>query len=279
MTAPAKLTLSLRITGRTPDGYHTIEAEMVTVDLCDELEIDPAGDGLEIVGALPGGSPLADLGRNEDNLVTRALRLAGRRAGVRLRKRIPPRAGLGGGSADAGAVLRWAGGVDPADSAVLGADVPFCLVGGRVRVGGIGERLEPLPHVDQDFVLLLPPLGVDTGACYRAWDALADEGPQPRRPEGSRNDLEAAALAVTPELARWRDALAERTGRRPQLAGSGATWFVEGSPSELDLDESDLVLRVGRSSAPLVPVTTVGPLSATDRVGTSASGVARSIET
>jgi 4-diphosphocytidyl-2-C-methyl-D-erythritol kinase len=102
--------------------------------------------------------------------------------------------------------------------------VPFCVVGGRARVRGVGEVVEPLPLEPRTFTLLVPPLAVDTAAVYRAWDRLGG----PSAPEGSVNDLEAAALAVVPELAAWREALARASGRRPQLAGSGGTWFVEG---------------------------------------------------
>ncbi len=217
IVAPAKLTLSLRVTGVRADGYHLIDAEMVTLDLHDVLEIDPRGDGFRLVG---GGD---DVPADGDNLVVRALGLTGRRAGLTLHKHIPSQAGLGGGSADAGAVLRWAGYDDLEAASRLGADVPFCISGGRARVRGIGEQLEPLPHVDRTLTLLLPPLSCPTPAVFRAWDELG--GPTN---DESPNDLEAAALAVVPELARWRDEFAELTGRRPTMAGSGATWFVEG---------------------------------------------------
>lgn len=215
--APAKLTVSLRITGVRPDGFHLIDAEMVSIDLCDELRF-AAGDGLEVIGATGLAVPADD-----DNLVRRALRLAGRTAHVTLTKRIPAGAGLGGGSADAAAVLRWAGIDDSERAATLGADVPFCVRGGRARVTGIGEVLEPLGHVDRTFTLVTPPFGCSTPAVYRAWDELggpAGDGP---------NDLEAAALVVAPELGEWRDRLAAATGRTPVLAGSGSTWFVDGS--------------------------------------------------
>ncbi|MFN2506825.1 MAG: 4-(cytidine 5'-diphospho)-2-C-methyl-D-erythritol kinase [Acidimicrobiales bacterium] len=214
--APAKLTLSLRVTGVRPDGYHLLDAEMVTLDLADELEFGD-GDGIEVVGPAAAGVP-----DGSDNLVARALGAVGRRAHVRLRKHIPAGAGLGGGSADAAAVLRWAGRADPQLAAGLGADVPFCLVGGRARVRGVGEVVEPLPPEARTFTLLVPPVAVPTPAVYRMWDALG--GPAG---EGG-NDLEAAALAVEPALARWRDILGEETGRTPRLAGSGGTWFVEG---------------------------------------------------
>jgi 4-diphosphocytidyl-2-C-methyl-D-erythritol kinase len=215
--APAKVTLSLRITGRRDDGYHLIDAEMVTVDLHDELELRD-GDGLEIVGES------TDLSGGTENLVARALALVGRRANVRLHKRIPPGAGLGGGSSDAAAVLRWAGALDPAQAMTIGADVPFCVTGGRARVQGIGELIEPLPFVDGALTLLTPRFGCSTVEVYRRWDELGG----PTAPDGG-NDLELAALDRYPALVEPRDELRDATGREPRLAGSGSTWFVEGA--------------------------------------------------
>ena len=217
VVAPAKLTVSLQITGVRPDGLHLIDAEMVSLDLADEL-VFTDGDGLEVIGA--SGLPVP---ADDDNLVRRALRLVGRTAHVRLTKAIPAGAGLGGGSADAAAVLRWAGVHDLALAARLGADVPFCLLGGRARVTGIGEVLEPLAVVAKTFTLVTPPFGCSTPAVYRAWDDLGG-------PTGvGANDLELAALVVEPRLAQWRDQLAEATGQVPVLAGSGSTWFVTGA--------------------------------------------------
>lgn len=196
---------------------HLIDAEMVSLDLADEL-VFTDGDGLEVIGA--SGLPVP---ADDDNLVRRALRLVGRTAHVRLTKAIPAGAGLGGGSADAAAVLRWAGVHDLALAARLGADVPFCLLGGRARVTGIGEVLEPLAVVAKTFTLVTPPFGCSTPAVYRAWDDLGG-------PTGvGANDLELAALVVEPRLAQWRDQLAEATGQVPVLAGSGSTWFVTGA--------------------------------------------------
>ncbi len=218
--APAKLTLSLRITGVRDDGYHVLDAEMVTVDLADRLTFGD-GDSLEVFGATGAEVPVDD-----GNLVRRALVAVGRQAAVRLYKRIPAGAGLGGGSADAAAVLRWAGCTDLTVAAGLGADVPFCLGGGRARVRGIGDRLEPLPFsplAGRRYTLLTPPLAVSTAEVYQAWDRL--EGPRGDAP----NDLTTAALTVEPALAPWRDRLREATGVEPVLAGSGSTWFVPGS--------------------------------------------------
>jgi 4-diphosphocytidyl-2-C-methyl-D-erythritol kinase len=232
--APAKLTLSLRITGRRDDGYHLIDAEMVSLDLADTVELtvdddatpSAGGRSVEVLDAMTGEA--IDVGPPEQNLAIRALRLLDRVAAVRVLKRIPAGAGLGGGSSDAAAILRWGGLTDLGAAARLGADVPFCLVGGRARVGGIGEVIEPLPFEPRELTLLTPPFGCSTVAVYQAWDRMG--GPTSAGPTSSGpNDLESAALAVEPRLAEWRDQLADATGRAPRLAGSGSTWFVEGA--------------------------------------------------
>jgi 4-diphosphocytidyl-2-C-methyl-D-erythritol kinase len=224
LRAHAKLTLDLRITGVRSDGYHLIDAEMVSLDLHDVVTVTPGGTGLSVSGPFADGVPVDDR-----NLAARALLLAPDRphAAVHVDKRIPHGGGLGGGSTDAAAVLRWAGvGTSPPELeqvSRLGADIPFCLVGGRARVRGIGEDVEPLPHVARTVTLVIPPLAVSTPAAYRAWDDLG--GPTADGP----NDLEPAALAVEPALRWWRDAIADRVGTTPVLAGSGATWFVDGA--------------------------------------------------
>lgn len=216
LLAPAKLTVSLRIIGVRDDGYHLLDAEMVSLDLADELTF-ASGSGLAVVG----GSP--DVPVDDDNLVSRALAAVGRQAQVTLTKRIPAGAGLGGGSSDAAAVLRWAGVEDLSVASKLGADVPFCVHGGRAQVGGTGELLTPLPFEPRVFTLVTPPFGCSTPAVYRAWDDLGG-------PVGDNgNDLEPAAVRVEPRLAAWRDQLGDATGMTPVLAGSGSTWFVEGA--------------------------------------------------
>ena len=221
LRAPAKLTLRLRITGVRPDGYHTIDADMVTLDWHDTLTITPRlgcdTPVLTASGPFAIGVPL-----DESNLVVKALRMVGRVADIHLDKQIPHGGGLGGGSADAAAVLRWAGHSDVVAAASLGADVSFCLVGGRARVRGIGEIVDSQPIEPFDVTLVVPPLAVSTPAAYRAWDALG--GPRADGP----NDLEPAALRVEPQLALWRDRIREVVGEPPTLAGSGATWFVRG---------------------------------------------------
>ena len=247
--APAKLTLSLRVTGVRPDGYHLIDAEMTTLDLHDRLairelvDVDPGRDG-RVTFSGPFAAGLVD---DDRNLVRRALRYAGRRADVMLEKNIPHGGGLGGGSADAAAVLRWArisgenvsGDGFSNDLAMkLGADVPFCLAGGRARVSGIGEIIEPVAHRPNVVILVVPPFSVSTPAVYRAWDELG--GPTSEGP----NDLEPAALVVEPRLVIWRDAIREITGRAPVLAGSGATWFVPANVSQ-DVNVDGREIREG----------------------------------
>ncbi len=239
LRAHAKLTLELRITGVRDDGYHLIDAEMVSLDLHDLITVSPGRPGLTASGPFADGIPLDD-----SNLVARAL-LAG------------------GGSTDAATVMRWAGfATTPPDlqrASQLSADIPFCLVGGRARVRGIGEVIEPLPHVDRIVTLVIPPLRVSTPAAYRAWDALGAptaDGP---------NDLEPAALVVEPELRRWRDLIGDRLGVAPVLAGSGATWFTDGERANAlgELIDEGARVVVART-VPMEVATNLIPLDATD---------------
>jgi len=260
LRAHAKLTLGLRITGVRADGYHLIDAEMVSLDLHDVVTVTPGGTGMSVSGPFAEGIPL-----DERNLAVRALLLAPNspNAAIHIDKRIPHGGGLGGGSTDAATVLRWAG-VGTATAELeqvsrLGADIPFCLVGGRARVRGIGETVEPLPHEERTVTLVIPPLAVSTPAAYRAWDALG--GPTADGP----NDLEPAALVVEPALGWWREAIAERVGRRPVLAGSGATWFTDGERANAlaDLVDEGAHVVVART----VPMNVAADPGHTDGVG------------
>jgi 4-diphosphocytidyl-2-C-methyl-D-erythritol kinase len=230
LRAPAKLTWFLEITGRRADGMHELRAEMLSVDFCDRLEIEEDGDFLHLEG------PYSNVVPHEDNLVSRALRLVNRRAGVTLHKFIPPGGGLGGGSSDAGALLRWAGGVSHDDALTLGGDVPFCQVGGRALVEGVGERVSELPFERRDVTLILLSFGVNTAQCYQAFDELVAAGDAPT----GRNHLEAASRRVEPRLAETMDWLSATLGDRVHLAGSGSTLFVEGH-LETDVDSWDVM--------------------------------------
>lgn len=218
LEAPAKLTLSLRVTGVRADGYHTIDAEMVALDLADIVRITPS-DTISISshGPFAHGVPT-----DETNLVHKALTKLQRTATVELEKNIPHGGGLGGGSTDAAAIFRWANFLQPVEAAQLGADIAFSLFGGRAHVSGIGEVIEPLPFVEMPLTLFVPPVHVSTPLVYKTWDQLGG-------PSGELdNDLEPAALAAIPELATWRNQIEDAFGVRPHLAGSGATWFAHG---------------------------------------------------
>jgi 4-diphosphocytidyl-2-C-methyl-D-erythritol kinase len=224
LTAPAKLTLSLRITGLLDGGMHTLDAEMVTLDFHDTLAVTGLARSPDPSRSTVVFEETDDVINPTDNLVTQALVLAQRTARVVVTKRIPAGAGLGGGSADAAAILRWAGFHDQREAARrLGADVAFCLVGGRAQVTGFGDLVEPRPFQAVQVTLATPPVRCATSAVFQAWDRLG--GPQ----GPGMNDLELAALAVAPELAAWREALGDDTGEQPHLAGSGSTWFVYGA--------------------------------------------------
>lgn len=218
LEAPAKLTLTLTITGVREDGYHLIDADMVALSLADTVRIDDsATTQITVSGPYAHGIPT-----DESNLVHRALALVNRTAHVHIEKNIPHGGGLGGGSTDAAAILRWAHSSDPTRAAALGADVPFSLTGGRARVTGIGDVVTALPHEALDLTLFIPPLHVPTPLVYATWDSLGG----PRGDMG--NDLEPAALAAVPELADWRGLIEHTYGVQPRLAGSGATWFALG---------------------------------------------------
>jgi 4-diphosphocytidyl-2-C-methyl-D-erythritol kinase len=213
--APAKVTLSLAVTGVREDGYHLLHSEMVTVDFGDDLRL-AWGDALHL-------SPSWGISTGPENLIRRALDLTGRKADVSVTKRIPPGAGLGGGSADAGAILRWAGGVSDDVAATLGADVAFCQRGGRAMVTGIGDIVTPLAFVPQDLTLFLLDASVNTAECYRAYDDLVARGVV----MSGKNHLEVAARMVEPKVGFLLDDLRRRYGSAT-LAGSGSTCFVNG---------------------------------------------------
>jgi 4-diphosphocytidyl-2-C-methyl-D-erythritol kinase len=216
LLAPAKLTWYLEVTGVRDDGYHLLRSEMLSLTLSDRLSLHEDEDYLKVIG--PRSVPTDDT-----NLIRRALALVQRTAGVTLDKRIPTGGGLGGGSADAAAILRWAGGVSPRVAATLGADVPFCQVGGRALVEGIGDVVTPLAFERRELTLLLPDFQVSTAAVYEAFDEMVKSGD---RPSGS-NHLEAPARRVEPRLGQLLQWARAQFGE-VRLAGSGSTIFVEG---------------------------------------------------
>lgn len=215
--APAKLNWSLEVVGRRPDGLHLLVSEMVSIDLADELRIaESEAVAVAFTGPFAGSVP------TDANTVLAALHAVGRRATVRVDKQVPAGGGLGGGSSDAAAVLRWAGVGDASVAVGVGSDVPFCLRGGRAMVRGVGEVVEPLPFVARDLTIFFAPFGVDTARCYAAFDEMSSSVRSPR------NHLTAPARAVEPRLGVLMDWLGAQVGAPVHLSGSGSTTFVEG---------------------------------------------------
>ena len=235
--------------GRRADGFHDLDALTVSVsEPHDELTVALGGDGA-VVGSRSG--PAADgVTAGPDNLAVRAARALlpsatamSRRQGVRiaLRKEIPAGAGLGGGSADAAAVLvaldRLLELGLPTDElaaigATLGSDVPFCVRGGgAARMRGRGERIDAATVPRLHVLVAVPPFAIATPAVYRAWDELG--GPVSTRvvpgPAGLgplANDLEPAAERVEPRLGEFRAQLERAAGAPAILAGSGSACAV-----------------------------------------------------
>jgi 4-diphosphocytidyl-2-C-methyl-D-erythritol kinase len=231
LDAPAKLNLSLAVTGLRADSYHELLSELVLVELADHLLLLPGSSGLRVEGA-DGDLPMA-----RDNLAWRGL-LAGigrepELVCLTLEKRVPISSGLGGGSSDAAAAWRlgrrWSGAPEAADAAVLsdlsriGADVPFFAAqAAAARVEGVGERVTPRqPPVDAPHVVLAhPPFSLSTGAVF------AELRPEEwaSAPEPGHNVLLSPARRLRPELDDvFR--LVVAAGGHPQLTGSGPTVF------------------------------------------------------
>ena len=218
-TAYAKLNLALHVRAREADGYHRIETLFAFCEDGDLLTAEPA----EVLSFTATGPFAAELGDPVQNLAFRAARALGRSVALTLDKRLPIAAGLGGGSADAGAVLRMLGG--GADiAAALGADVPACLFSRTARGTGRGDAIVPveLPGLAGTPVLLVNPgLPLATADVFRAWDGI-DRGPLEGW-EAGRNDLEPPARALVPEIGAVLAALAP--ARIARMSGSGATCF------------------------------------------------------
>ena len=247
--APAKLNLYLHVTGRRADGYHELDSLVSFTAFGDTLEIAPAeAPALELSGPFASGLEAGD------NLATRAAAALagklGRAAHLRivLEKRIPVAAGLGGGSADAAALLRglarlWRLGPEHADilgevALGLGADVPVCLHGRAACMAGIGERLSAPPPLPPCAVLLVNPgVPVPTGRVFaarqgpysgaaRIEESPADAGALAALLRERRNDLEAPALAEAPAIGRVLARLDGAPGcLLARMSGSGGTCF------------------------------------------------------
>lgn len=242
----AKLNLTLKIAGVRPDGYHLLDSLFCAVDLHDLIVLEPIPEGFETMCA---GTFIPD------NLTTRAARLFFQKAKlpggcrVRLEKRIPMEAGLGGGSGDAAAVLRalnahFDAPFSPAGLASLalslGADVPFALCGGLARVTGIGEQRASLPlPCALHFVIAKPAAGLSTQQMFAAYDAqpvhlsidndafyraLCERDGAALRAAGG-NDLQPAAECAVPEITRLQAALYQSGALYAAMTGSGSAVF------------------------------------------------------
>ncbi len=250
----AKVKLTLRVLGRRPDGYHSLESMVAFADVADELVLTP-GAPTELSVEGPFAAALTG-----DNLIRSAIDAAlrqapGLRVGhVRLRKHLPVSAGLGGGSADAAAMLRLLAAANPERgdridwqglAASLGSDVPVCLYGRAALIAGRGELVRPLPPLPPVFAVLANPgVPLATADVFRAIDAepltgaaVASGPPEPRAFADATglaqgiaavpNDLEAAAIRLCPQISTVRAALAQQPGALLiRMSGSGPTCFA-----------------------------------------------------
>jgi 4-diphosphocytidyl-2-C-methyl-D-erythritol kinase len=248
VTARAKLNLYLHLLGRQADGYHAIDSLVAFAAFGDRLTFTPGTElKLDVDGAFAQSLPAQD-----DNLVLRAAFLLRTRYGVRsgasirLEKRMPVAAGLGGGSADAAAALSglvrlWQLRPQPDELAAiavaLGADVPVCLAGRAAFIGGIGEKIEPTSLPELGLVLVNPRVPLPTKAVFMSHDGHFS--PAARWAEPVReveqlvtllahrhNDLTRPALVLAPvigeiltELSAYPEVLLAR------MSGSGATCY------------------------------------------------------
>jgi 4-diphosphocytidyl-2-C-methyl-D-erythritol kinase len=266
--SPAKINLHLEVLEKRPDGYHEIQTLMQRVDLSDEMEIHPGGQGIRLIPegeAVPPGM---------DNLACQAARLFCREAGIpeqleiRIRKRIPVGAGLGGGSGNAAAVLAGLNDLFQtrlnADAlmelgARLGADIPFFLFQKPALARGKGERLSPVSVPEGlGFLLLIPPFRISTPWSYETFDRLTGGKRKERTPLKAsyetladllailKNDLEIPALSRYPEIGRMKEELLRGGGRGALMTGSGPVTFgIFPSKEEAEEAQRKLVLPQG----------------------------------
>jgi 4-diphosphocytidyl-2-C-methyl-D-erythritol kinase len=252
LAAPAKVNLSLHVTGRRPDGYHLLDSLVAFAAVHDVVEVAPADDlSLRVTG--PKAAALADLDP-DDNLMMRAARLLADVAGVPARaeltltKHLPVAGGIGGGSADCAAVLRglyrlWD--LDLDDDVMLAlaldlcADVPVCLYGRAAVMSGIGETLTPLPALPAvPMVLVNAGVPVSTPEVFKARTGPFSHPERLRQTPvnaialanelaGRRNDLEAPARTLVEAVGETLDWLTDQPGALlTRMSGSGGTCFA-----------------------------------------------------
>ena len=241
--APAKLNLSLLVTGRRADGYHLLQTVFRFIDFADQIHLTVRHDGRS-----ERTTALAGVAANDD-LTVRAARLLQQAAGVTLGvdiavdKQLPLGGGLGGGSSDAATVLialnrlwqlDWPPQRLQALALSLGADVPVFIFGESALATGVGEELTPLALPPAWYVVLMPPVGVATAGIFQDQDLIRDSIPLTIPPfsfVAGRNDLEAVVCRHYPEVAAHLAWLKQRGAAR--MTGSGACVFAEfGSEAE-----------------------------------------------
>lgn len=255
LLAPAKINLALHVVGSRADGYHCLESLVVfATDAGDRITIAPSPateDRLEV-----GGPFAADVPAGADNILLRAARLARTvlaeetlalpPLAIHLDKQLPVAAGIGGGSADAAALLRMIADRVPdaaerlaRESIALGADVPMCLDGRAALITGIGETVSPLAVLPSLPLLMVNPRAPVSTAAVFARLPRCDNPPLPPLPPGgfpdiaalaawlsqTRNDLEPTAVDMVPAIGAVGERLLSQGARFARMSGSGATVF------------------------------------------------------
>lgn len=236
--APAKVNLTLHVTGRREDGYHLLDSLVMFADIGDRLTLAPGARRVHVTG--PRAAEVPD---GPGNMVLRAAELIGAEADITLEKCLPVAAGIGGGSSDAAACLRalarMTGRDIPADALSLGADVPVCLLARAARMRGIGDRVTPVEGLPAlDAVLVNPGVEMPTPVIFKRLENR-ENAPMPSPLPGltsaedlarwlatQRNDLEAPAMEEAPVIGDVLRRIAETPDCRiARMSGSGATCF------------------------------------------------------
>ncbi len=278
LRAYAKINLALDVVGRRPDGYHEIRTVMQSISLADEVSVGRASEGFDLLV----DPPRTEVGPREKNTAYLAWRLLCDRLGeelpvrVALRKNVPAGAGLGGGSADAAAVLRGLDELFGLGLSVeemrdvasgIGADVPFCISGGTALGEGVGEILRPAPPPpDHRLLVVKPRRAADTGAVYRSYDANSTGGGAADRvlqalrsgdlaglAGALGNDLAPVAKRMVPEVAELEGSLLEAGAMGASMTGSGTAVYG------LFRDEDAVARARERVDAPFVGVCAPAP--------------------
>lgn len=237
--APAKVNLTLHVTGLRGDGLHLLDSVVMFADIGDRLSARLTETAtLQVTGPMAAGVPT-----DTRNLVLAASALMRVPAAFTLDKHLPAAAGIGGGSADAAAALRLlarlAGRALPVQPEMLGADVPVCLVLRAVRMRGVGEALDPLPLPALPCLLVNPRVAVPTGAVFSALTRKENPAMPVRIPPlatpraaaawlaQQRNDLQAPAIGIQPVIGTVLATLEALPGAlMARMSGSGATCFA-----------------------------------------------------